>query len=78
MLRYGNFVQSLSRHENLATKEIFLVPGATIRRLIILRAGEVDDKTVKANLRAKLEGKFEGYLEGKLLGKLEGNLEGKS
>ena len=39
--------------ENLATKEIFLVPGATIRRLIILRAVEVEDKTV-------LRGRFDG------------------
>ena len=61
-------VQLLLRYENLETKEIFLEPGATIRRLIILRAGEVDDKTVKANLRAKLEGKFEGYLEGETFG----------
>ena len=67
-VKVGSLVQSLWRYENLATKEIFLEPGATIRRLIILRAGEVDDKTVKANLRAKLEGKFEGYLEGETFG----------
>ena len=60
--------QLLWRYENLATNEIFLEPGATIRRLIILRAGEVDDKTVKANLRAKLEGKFGGYFEGETFG----------
>ena len=51
-------VQLLLRYENLETKEIFLEPGATIRRLIIVRAGEVDDKTVRAILRVILRGKL--------------------
>ena len=64
-VKVGSLVQSLWRYENLATKEIFLVPGATIRRLIILRAGEVDDKTVRASLRGSLRANLRVILRGR-------------